>query len=214
MLVARDEFKLAAVVEDLEARGAKVQAINADLADIATHEALLQEAFSEPVDVVLLAYGILGNQVKLEKDIEALQELFQVNLVSAVALLTKIANYMQKQTAGTIAVISSAAGDRGRQSNYVYGASKAGLSIFAQGLRNRLFKSGVHVVTIKPGLIDTPMTASMVKGPLYVKPRTIAAGIVRAIDKRRNTVRLPWFWYGIMTIIKSIPETIFKRLSL
>jgi short-subunit dehydrogenase len=114
-----------------------------------------------------------------------------------------------------IAVISSVAGDRGRQSNYVYGAAKGMVSLFAQGLRNRLAKSNVDVVTIKPGFVDTPMTAEFDKsGLLWAKPEQIAAGIIKAMQKGKGEVYLPWFWWGIMLIIKHIPEAIFKRLSL
>ncbi len=113
-----------------------------------------------------------------------------------------------------IAAISSVAGDRGRQSNYVYGSAKGMVTLFMQGLRNRLAKKGVAVVTIKPGFVDTPMTADIKKGLLWAQPEAIAKGIINAINKRKNEVYLPWFWCGIMLIIRHIPETIFKRLSL
>jgi short-subunit dehydrogenase len=111
-------------------------------------------------------------------------------------------------------VISSVAGDRGKFSNYVYGATKGGLTVFLQGLRNRLFHKGVHVLTIKPGFVDTPMTAGIKKGLLFARPESVGAGIYKAINCRCNTVYLPKFWWMIMAIIKSIPEFIFKRLKL
>lgn len=141
-------------------------------------------------------------------------EAIGVNFVSAASLLSHLANLMEKRRGGTIAVISSVAGDRGRQSNYVYGAAKAGLSAFASGLRNRLQKSGVSVVTIKPGFVDTPMTAHVKKGPLFATPEAVARGIVKAIDRRKDVVYVPGFWRPIMWLIRSIPERIFKRLSL
>jgi len=138
----------------------------------------------------------------------------QTNFTTVVSLLTLLANLFERQGRGSIAVISSVAGDRGRQSNYVYGAAKGALTIYLQGLRNRLAKANVHVLTIKPGFVDTPMTRDFKKGLLWVGPDVIARGIVKAIDKRKDVAYLPFFWRYIMFIIKIIPERIFKRLSL
>jgi len=129
-------------------------------------------------------------------------------------LLTPIANRFERQGFGCIAVISSVAGDRGRQSNYIYGTAKGALTIFLQGLRNRLHKSGVHVLTIKPGFVDTPMTSEFKKGLLGVGPESIAKGSHRAIARKKNVVYLPWFWRGVMALIKAVPERIFCRLAL
>jgi len=118
------------------------------------------------------------------------------------------------QGKGSLAVISSVAGDRGRQSNYVYGAAKGMVSLFLQGLRNRLSKKNVQVLTIKPGFVDTPMTAAFTKGALWAKPEAVARGIVKAVDKRRDEVYLPGFWRLIMLLIRHIPESLFKKLSL
>jgi len=129
--------------------------------------------------------------------------------------LTLVANRFEARRGGTIAVISSVAGDRGRKSNYVYGAAKGMVTLFLQGLRNRLAAAEVQVLTIKPGFVDTPMTAAIPKGgPLWAKPEDIATGILAAIEKKRDVVYLPWFWQWIMLIIRMIPERIFKRLSL
>jgi short-subunit dehydrogenase len=125
-----------------------------------------------------------------------------------------LANYFEQQGQGTIAVISSAAGDRGRQSNYVYGAAKGAVAIFLQGLRSRLHKSGVDVMTIKPGLVDTPMTADFKKGLLWATPERIGRGIVKKLDSPPAETYTPWFWWPIMSIIKSVPEALFKRLPL
>jgi short-subunit dehydrogenase len=130
-------------------------------------------------------------------------------------LLTHLANRFEAQKHGSIAVISSVAGDRGRQSNYVYGTAKGAVTIFLQGLRNRLHKSGVQVLTIKPGFVDTPMTAGIYKkGPLWAAPEAIARSIQSGIEKRRDVIYTPLFWMGIMSIIKAIPEWIFKKLKL
>jgi len=118
------------------------------------------------------------------------------------------------QKSGTIAVITSVAGDRGRQSNYVYGSAKGMVSTFLQGLRNRLYRAGINILDIKPGFVDTPMTIDFKKGPLWVSPEKIAEGIVEAIDKQKTEVYLPWFWKFIMLIIKLIPESIFRKMKL
>jgi decaprenylphospho-beta-D-erythro-pentofuranosid-2-ulose 2-reductase len=130
------------------------------------------------------------------------------------ALLTHVAARFAPRRAGSIVVISSVAGDRGRQSNYVYGAAKALVTAFTSGLRQRLHKSGVAVITVKPGFVDTPMTATFRKGLLWAKPEQIAAGIVRALDRSAGVVYLPAFWRPVMLIIRSIPERVFQRLQL
>ena len=130
------------------------------------------------------------------------------------SLLTHIANLFESKQAGTIAVISSVAGDRGRASNYVYGSAKAMITSFTSGLRQRLHKSNVTIVTIKPGFVDTPMTASFKKGLLWVKPAAVAVKIVQAIDTRKDEVYAPGFWWAIMIVIKAIPTIVFKKFSL
>ena len=216
-LVGRNEDKLHIVADDLRARGAQaVELLALDLSNPATHDDLIEkaQAFLQGIDVVLIAYGSLPNQSACEANVEQTLAELNTNFVSVVALLTQLANELEKQGSGTLAVISSVAGDRGRQSNYIYGAAKGGLTVFLQGLRNRLASKGVHVLTIKPGFVDTPMTAEFKKGLLWVSAETLAQGIVKAIDKKRDVAYLPWFWLGIMLIIKSIPERIFKKMKL
>jgi short-subunit dehydrogenase len=167
------------------------------------------------LDTVLIAHGTLSNQQACEASVELTLQEISTNGLSAIALLTRIAPRFESRRSGTIAVISSVAGDRGRQSNYVYGSAKALLSAFLSGLRQRLYKSGVAVITIKPGFVDTPMTAALPKGgPLWAKPEQVAAGIVKAIDRSATVVYLPWFWALIMMIIRAVPETIFRRVKL
>ena len=139
-----------------------------------------------------------------------------LNFTSAVALLAPLASYLEGRRSGYLAAISSVAGDRGRQSNYTYGAAKAGLTAYLQGLRNRLYRSGVHVLTIKPGFVDTPMTRGLVNpnSPLVASPKRVARDIDRAIRRRRNTIYTPWFWRPIMLVVRLVPEFIFKRLKL
>lgn len=216
-LLARNQERLASLATDLKIRGAaKVNYASFDATEFASHNSVLEQAIKQlgSIDVVLIAYGILGNQKAAEKDFAlALQEL-NTNALSVISLLSYLANYMEAQKSGTIAAISSVAGDRGRQSNYIYGTAKGANSIYLQGLRNRLYKSHVNVLTIKPGFVDTPMTAAFKKGVLWATPDKIAAGIIKAIKQKREVVYCPGWWRIIMLVIKIIPERIFKTLSL
>jgi NAD(P)-dependent dehydrogenase (short-subunit alcohol dehydrogenase family) len=166
------------------------------------------------LDVALLAHGVLPDQARCQSSADDAVAAIDVNFTSTVALLTPLANRFEAARAGCIAVISSVAGDRGRQSNYVYGSAKGGLDRFLEGLRNRLFRSGVAVVTLKPGFVDTPMTAGMRQGPLFASARRAGRAVHRAIERRRNVAYIPWFWRPIMAIIRALPEPVFKRLRL
>jgi short-subunit dehydrogenase len=217
-LVARDAERLSVIAADLRVRGAaQVDVMAADMMDHGRHAEIVATATAAlpELDTALLAYGVLPDQPDCQRNVTAALQSIDVNFVSVVSLLTPLANSFEKQGSGTIAVISSVAGDRGRQSNYVYGAAKSGLDAFLQGLRNRLCKSGVHVLTIKPGFVDSPMTAHIPeRGFLWAQPGDIAQGIVKAVEKGRDVAYLPGFWALIMLIIRIIPERIFKRLSL
>jgi len=216
-LLARNQERLEGLVRDLRVRGASAVGHAAfDANDFDSHPQVLDRAIAAlgGVDVALIAHGTLGDQKACERDFQLAIREFNTNAISVMSLLTHLATYFERQGSGTIAVISSVAGDRGRQSNYVYGAAKGAVSIFLQGLRNRLFKKGVNVLTIKPGFVDTPMTAAFKKGPLWASPEKIADGIVRSISARKKEVYLPGWWAAIMMVIRNIPERIFIRLSL
>lgn len=216
-LIARNGARLSAVAADLRVRGAvAVGEAVADLNDFERHPELIAQARTAMggLDTILIAHGSLSDQKACERSVEATMRDLQTNFLSAVSLLTHIANDFETQGHGCIAVISSVAGDRGRMSNYVYGTAKGALTIFMQGLRQRLFRAGVQVLTIKPGFVDTPMTREFKKGLLWVGPDHIARGIVRAIDTNKSVVYLPGFWRGIMAGITAIPERVFVRLSL
>lgn len=215
LLVGRRRERLAALADDLRVRGAAgVETAVLDVLNHGGHAEIVRQAFASTLDVALIAYGALPDQKQCEREAEEAVRALDVNLTSSVALLTRLANGFEEQRHGTIAVIASVAGDRGRQSNYVYGAAKGGLEVFLQGLRNRLHRAGVSVVTLKPGLVDTPMTKHLPKSPLFSTARRAGRAIHCAIEARRDVAYIPWFWRPIMTVITFLPEPVFKRLRL
>ena len=216
-LVGRNAQRVAAIASDLTARGASQVGHEAlDVNDFAAHEAMLDRAMRAAggLDIVLIAHGTLSDQHACEGSVELTMRELSTNALSVVALCTRIAPRLSMQGRGTLAVISSVAGDRGRRSNYVYGSAKALVSAYLSGLRQQLSPAGVQVLTIKPGFVDTPMTAAFAKGPLWASPQRVAAGILSAIENRRDVVYLPGFWRPVMWIIRMIPEGIFKRAAL
>ena len=198
-------------------RGAKaVHIAQFDANQFETHAEIIDQAFDtlDVVDVFLIAHGSLPNQeVCQANSIKTIEEL-NTNGVSVISLLTHTATRMEHQKSGNITVITSVAGDRGRQSNYVYGAAKGMVSTFLQGLAQRLGKSNVHVLDIKPGFVDTQMTAEFEKGILWAKPEKVAQIIKRRISKKSTFSYTPAFWYIIMTIIKTIPNLVFHKIKL
>lgn len=217
VLVARSQYKLETIRGDLDVRGAKeIETIVADLADVSRHQEIMEAALKPfaGLDMALLAYGTLGDQQLCEQNVEVALQEFNNNCTSVISLLTLLGNYFEQQGRGCIAVISSVAGDRGRKSNYVYGAAKGAVTVFLQGLRNRLAKKGVAVVTIKPGMVDTPMTAHMRKGLLFANAQKVGQGIYEAMQQRKDVVYLPGYWRFVMWLIKSVPEKFFKRMNI
>ena len=214
-LVARNAGELERIAADARVRGAPaVATVVGDL----TNATFIMEAVSamDVPRVALIAYGSLIDSARADNDAKYLANELNTNFISAALWAQSLAERMAADSAngGTIAVISSVAGDRGRGSNHAYGAAKAGLTAFCSGLRARMTARRVHVVTVKPGFIDSPMTAHIAKkGALWATPETIAKGIINAIDKKRDVVYLPGFWRLIMLIIKHVPEGTFKRLK-
>jgi len=217
-LVGRDAAKLAAVRDDLLARGAKQADISAvDLAAVESHAGLVDQAAAAlgGIDVALVAHGVLPDQARSQSSFDETRRSLDVNFTSAASLAHELANRFEKRRVGMIAVIGSVAGDRGRQSNYVYGAAKGAIAIYLQGLRHRLHASGVKVLTVKPGFVDTPMTAAFPKGPLWASPERVARDIVRAIDRGTSgEIYVPFFWRAIMAVIRSVPERVFVKTKL
>jgi short-subunit dehydrogenase len=216
-LVARDAAKLEAVRADMAARGAAAVTTGlADLDDIDRHRALVDEAEGAlgGIDAALVAQGTLPDQAACEGDFARTQAEWRTNFIAPASIAALLADRFEARGSGTIAAIASVAGDRGRRSNYVYGTAKGALATFLSGLRARLHAKGVKVVTIKPGFVDTPMTAAFPKGALWAKPDTVARGIVRAMDRGTPVAYLPWFWWPIMFAIRHLPEGVFVKLRI
>jgi decaprenylphospho-beta-D-erythro-pentofuranosid-2-ulose 2-reductase len=214
-LAGRTVEKLEDVSNDLKVRGAKrTETFPLDLSDLERHQEMIQTAIETlgGLDMVLIAHGTLSDQQLCQQSVTKTIEELTINFMSVISLLTILANYFEQQKRGCIAVVSSVAGDRGRRSNYVYGTAKGGVSIFLQGLRSRLSTSGFTVITVKPGLVDTPMTASLKKGLLFAQPARVGKGIYEAMMKGKEVVYLPWFWRPIMAVVRSLPEPVFKKL--
>lgn len=217
-LAGRNQDELTRIASDLSLRhGVKVQSVSFDAAHAGSSNSMMDVVMDESfgdLSGVLLCFGVLGDQPVAQEDAPYAREVIGINFTAAVSLLTPLANYFEERKQGFIGVISSVAGDRGRQSNYVYGAAKGGLSIYLQGLRQRLSKAGVTVTTIKPGFVDTKMTFGLPGMFLVADPADVGESIARAIEKRKSVAYIPGFWRWIMLIIKLIPERVFVRLKL
>ena len=217
-LLGRRADALEQCADDLRARGAVNVGYRAlDVSDITTQGPALVEAFAAlgEVDLALIAYGTLPDQSACEQDPETALREFSLNATATITMLLELAKHLAAQLSGTIAVITSVAGDRGRPSNYLYGSAKAAVSVFCEGLRVRMFRSGVHVIDIRPGFVDTPMTKDLsLPRALVASPAAVAKRITTAIEKRKDVVYVPGFWALILWAIRSIPSPVFKRLSL
>jgi short-subunit dehydrogenase len=215
LLVARSEQRLAALRADLLVRGApNVLTLAADLGDVSQHAGVLHFAGSHfPVfDTVLLAYGSMLPPG--DHSISAVLQQLENDFVSAAALLGLFANHFEARKTGVLAAITSVAGDRPRRSNYLYGATKGALSLYLQGLRARLHPAGVRVITIKPGPVDTPMTAHMPRSRPFADPERVARRICRALERGAPEVLYaPAYWRFVMAGVRAIPESVFNRLA-
>lgn len=214
-LAARDSDSLQADKTDMELRhGVAVSLHDFDALDTEGHEAFV-DALPELPRIAVCAVGLMGEQSANEQDLAAAAQVMRSNFEGPASILAVLANRFQARGSGALVGISSVAGDRGRATNYVYGASKAGFTAFLSGLRNRLAKEGVHVVTVLPGFVETQMTEGMdLPERLTAQPQEVADAIVRAVEKKRNVIYVRPIWWLIMAIIRNIPEAIFKKLSL
>lgn len=216
-LAARDAREAERAASDLRIRyGVRVESGAFDAEDYEGHAEFLEgvAAGMGGLHGVVLAFGYLGKQVLAERDFDESARIIGRNFAGAVSILNLCAERLEAGRAGFVVGISSVAGDVGRQSNYLYGASKAGFSVYLQGLRNRLFRAGVRVLTVKPGFVDTPMTYGMPRLFLVASPEHVGEGIVRALERGREVVYLPWFWRWVMLALRLVPEALRKRLKL
>ncbi|NKB35008.1 MAG: SDR family oxidoreductase [Pseudomonadales bacterium] len=216
-LLARNEERLKELADDLTVRGAHaVDYHSLDFVHTQEHSSAVmgaQKSLGE-IDIALICHGSLPDQESCESDYEKAEQEINVNGLSVISLCTELAKIFKQQNSGTLAVITSVAGDRGRQPNFIYGAAKSMVSTYLQGLRGKLLAYNVHVVDIRPGLVDSPMTARFEKGPLWSTPELVANKIVRSIDSKKHTVYTPGYWRIIMAAVCSIPELLFKRLKI
>lgn len=214
-LVGRDPDKLAKVAAGC-AGAAQVTTAVADLGALERAEALVAEgvaALGGGVDVVLVAHGDLGDQLRSEREFAEAERILRTNLLSVVALLVPLANVLEQQRAGTLAVITSVAGERGRPRNFTYGAAKGALNVYLQGLRSRLYPTGVRVTTIKLGPVDTPMTVGHAKNRLFVTAERAAQEIAAVVDRGAAEVFVPGYWRWILWLVKNTPEALFQRFG-
>lgn len=218
ILASRNLAELRRTAADAAVRGQGPQplVIGFDALRLETHSRFVQDLMRRvrTLDEVYVFFGALHPQAEAQKDFQLAQEMLTANYVGAVSVLERLAPHLERRKQGLIVGVSSVAGDRGRQSNYFYGSAKAGFSTYLQGLRNRLAKSGVRVLTVKPGFVDTPMTRHLKKGLLFASPETIARGLIKAVRQKRNVVYLPGYWRWIMLVVRSVPEFIFKKMKL
>jgi len=217
VLAGRDVDRLGEIAEDLRARGATfVECVPFDALDTATHEAMVDAIFDRvgDIDLVLVAFGVLGEQADAEQHATAAVDVARVNYLGAVSVLTPTAQRLQAQGHGTIVVLSSVAGERARESNYVYGSTKAGLDAFAQGLNDRLVGTGANVMIVRPGFVHTKMTAGLKPAPLAATPDSVAAAILDGLATGRTIVWVPRTLRPVMSVLRHLPRPVFRRLAL
>lgn len=185
-----------------------------DATDFGSHSGFYASLPAVP-DMTICVFGYLGSQEKAQENWQEAATIINSNYTGAVSILNVVAESYAARKQGTIIGISSVAGERGRQSNYMYGSAKAGFTAYLSGLRNRLFRSDVHVMSVQPGFVNTRMTSHLPLPPLLTaQPETVATAIFKAVKRKKNVLYVKWHWRYIMLIIKLIPEGIFKKLSL
>lgn len=215
MLAARNGLGLEADKTDMELRfGVAVSLHEFDALSADTHEAFVA-ALSELPRIAVSTVGLMGQQEETQHDMTAAALVMRSNYEGPASILAVLANRFEERGSGTLVGVSSVAGERGRAANYVYGSAKAGLTAFLSGLRNRLAKRGVHVVTVLPGFIATQMTEGMdLPAKLTAEPTEVADAIARAIERKKDVIYVRPIWRLIMLIIRKIPERVFKRMKI
>lgn len=218
ILAGRDRAELEALAADLALRyGIMARAFEFDALAMDTHQAALAACLAEAGDALegaVVCVGYLGDQATAQSDFAEARRILDTNLTGCVSALEILARHFEARRSGFISAVSSVAGDRGRQSKYLYGSAKAGLSAYLQGLRGRLYRSGVRVLTVKPGFVDTGMIFGQPGTFLVASPERVARAIYRAIRRGKDVIYVPWFWRPVAWMLKAVPERIFKRLPL
>lgn len=216
VLAGRDMTELDTIATDCRMRGAaNAEAIAFDARDAATFQPIIDRARAiGGITSAAVFVGSMPSQDEIDADPSLIDGTITDSFTGPARFLTMLAPLLEENGKGTIVGVGSVAGDRGRLGNYVYGSSKAGFHAYLSGLRNRLGRSGVHVVTVKPGTVDTAMTWGMDKLPFLAQPEKVAADIVKAADKKKDVLYTPIIWWPVMTIIRTIPERIFKKLQI
>ena len=218
ILAGRDVAELQALASDLTLRyRVNAQVFDFDILDFDGVEARLAPclaAAGDPLQGVVLCIGYMVDHETAFADLRETRRMLDTNFTGAALTLQILAQHFEGQRKGFICALSSVAGDRGRQSNYLYGAAKGGLTTFLQGLRNRLYHSGVQVITVKPGFVDTRMTYGRPKLAMVAAPEAVARDIYHAMQKGKDVVYVPWFWRFIMLVVRLIPEGLFKKLRM
>ncbi len=218
ILAGRDLEDLQFLAADLHLRhNVSARAERVDVLNFAALESALAACLApagDSLEGVVLSTGYLGDPETARKDVNEARRILDTNFTGAALALNVVANHFEQKRKGFICALSSVAGDRGRQSNYLYGSAKGGLTTYLQGLRNRLYPSGVHVITVKPGFVDTRMVFGRAKLPLVAAPEAVARDIYYAVKSRKNVVYVPWFWRPIMFMVRMIPEALFKKLKM
>ena len=217
VLASRTASEAVSLAKDIEIRhDVPAAGVAFDARDFVSHQAFIEtiEDRFGPIEIVLIAYGEMGDQEYSQANFQSAHTVIDINYTGAVSMCEAIAAKMEPRKRGAIIGITSVAGDRGRQSNYIYGSAKGAFTLYLQGLRNRLCKHNVHAMTVRLGFVDTRMTFGMKTGIPIAAPETISRAIVKHQTCETDDVYLPRFWQGIMWIIRNIPERIFKRLSL
>lgn len=218
LLVARDSERLEAIEKDSKSRGAiQIECMNLELKDPNNIIKFFRENTLRlcEIDIALIASGTLPSQTKLEQDTSALSSELNINAISPICFINELLSRNALKETASIATISSVAGDRGRQSNYIYGSAKSCLSTYLEGLWHKSAALPIKILDVKPGFVDTPMTKSFDKGILWSKPQKIASLIDRAIKRnKQGVIYTPYFWRLIMFIIRHIPHFIFQKIRL
>lgn len=215
ILAGRNISELESLVSDINIRyNRSVKLIEVDILNYNTHKTLYQ-SIKDEIDTAICFVGYLGEQELSQENFDEARLILDSNYTGVTSILNEVATDFEKRKTGSIVCVSSVAGDRGRQSNYSYGAAKAALNTYLSGLRNRLYKSNVHVLTVKPGFVNTKMTAHLdLPNMLTAAPEKVADDIYNAQKKKKNVLYTKWMWYWIMLIIRNIPESIFKKMNL